>query len=119
MQINEYSLKLTGKANIPQPLKLGFSYDLEIKNAEIRKSEQIPNDDGTMDEIYKLQISELSEVVLKSGDKSMKATKRGSQSKLYRYLLQQLAEKKGLDPDKFYANKMSSLIDGVKLELDL
>ena len=62
MQINEYSLKLTGKANIPQPLKLGFSYDLEIKNAEIRKSEQIPNDDGTMDEIYKLEISELSEV---------------------------------------------------------
>lgn len=118
MQINEYSLKLTGKANIPQPLKLGFSYDLEIKNAEIRKSEQIPNDDGTMDEIYKLEISELSEVILKSGDKTMKATKKGSQSRLFRYLLQQLAEKKGLDPDKFYADKMASLIDGVKLELD-
>jgi hypothetical protein len=119
MQINEYSLKLTGKANIPQPLKLGFSYDLEIKNAEIRKSEQIPNDDGTMDEIYKLEISELSEVVLKSGDKTMKAKQKGGQSKLYRYLLQQLAEKKGLDPDKFYADKMASLIDGVKLELEV
>jgi hypothetical protein len=119
MDIGEYKIKLTGVANIPRPLKLGCSYDLEIKEVECRKTEQVPNDDGSMDEIAKLQISELSEVVLKSGDKTMKAKQKGGQSKLYRYLLQQLAEKKGLDPDKFYADKMASLIDGVKLELEV
>lgn len=115
MQINEYSLKLTGKANIPQPLKLGFSYDLEIKNAEIRKSEQIPNDDGTMDEIYKLEISELSEVVLKSGDKTMKATKKGSQSKILRYFIEQKADSLGVDREKFYQSEMQRIIDTYKL----
>jgi len=119
MEINEYKIKFSGIVNSPRPIKLGCSYDLEIKEVECRKTEQVPNDDGSMDEIAKLQISELSEVVLKSGDKIMKAKQKGGQSKLYRYLVQQLAEKKGLDPDKFYSDKMSSLIDGVKLELEI
>lgn len=119
LKINEFKIKFSGIVNSPRPLKLGCSYDLEIKEVECRKTEQVPNDDGSMDEIAKLQISELSEVIIKSGEKQMKATKKGSQSKLFRYLCQQLAEKKGLDPDKFYADKMASLIDGVKLELEV
>lgn len=118
MDIGEYKIKLQGIANIPKPLRNGFTYDMELKEVEVRKIERIPTDDGKEDEIASLRISELSEIVLKSNGKQMKATKKGSQSKLYHYLLQQLAERKGLDPDKFYADKMASLIDGVKLELD-
>jgi len=119
MEVGEYKIKLTGSANIPQPLRNGFEYDLELKNVEVRKIERIPTDDGQEDEIASLRISELSEVIIKSGEKQMKAKVKGGQSKLYRYLCQQLAEKKGLDPDKFYADKMAQLIDGIKLELDV
>ena len=119
MDIGEYKIKLTGSACVPQPLRNGFTYDMELKEVEVRKIERIPTDDGKEDEIASLRISELSEVILKSGGKEMKTVKKGSQSKLYRYLVQQLAEKKGLDPDKFYADKMASLIDGVKLELEV
>ncbi len=118
MTTNEYKIKLTGSACIPQPLKNGFEYDLELKNVEVRKIERIPTDDGKEDEIASLRISELSEIILKSNGKEMKATKKGGQSKVYRYLVQQLAEKKGLDPDKLYTEKMNKNIEDVKLELD-
>lgn len=115
METGEYKIKLTGVANIPRPLKLGCSYDLEIKEVECRKTEQVPNDDGSMDEIAKLQISELSEVVLKSGDKTMKATKKGSQSKILRYFIEQKADSLGVDREKYYQSEMQRIIDSYKL----
>jgi len=119
MDIGEYKIKLTGVANIPRPLRNGFTYDLEIKEVDVRGINRVPTDDGKEDEIATLRISELSEIILKSNGKEMKATKKGSQSKLYHYLVQQLAEKKGLDPEKFYSERMSILIENIKLELEI
>jgi hypothetical protein len=119
METNEYRLKISGICNIPQPLRNGFTYDLEILNAEVREIKRVPTDDGQEDEIAKLVVSELSEVVLKSNGKPMTATKKGSQSKLMRYLIQQIAEKKGLDPDKYYQERMAESIDKLKLELEV
>jgi len=119
MTTNEHKLKIIGQANIPQPLRNGFTYDLEILNAEVREIKRVPNDDGTEDEIAKLVISELSEVILKSGGKEMKATKKGSQSKVAHYLITQIADKKGLDKDNYYKERMSQFIDGLKLELEV
>ena len=111
MNTNEYKIKLSGIANIPQPLINGYSYDLEMKDVDVRKIERVPNDDGTENEIASLKISELSEIIIKSGDKQMKAKKKGSQAKVLRFYIEQKAEREGIDTEKYYQQEMSKLID--------
>ena len=118
MDIGEYKIKLQGIANIPKPLRNGFTYDMELKEVEVRKIERIPTDDGKEDEIASLRISELSEVILKSGEKQMKAKVKGSQSKLQRYYIEEIGRKLGLDPEKYYQERMSKNIENLKFELD-
>ena len=115
MEVGEYKIKLQGIANIPKPLRNGFTYDMELKEVEVRKIERIPTDDGKEDEIASLRISELSEIVLKSNGKQMKATKKGSQSKILRYFIEQKADSLGVDREKFYQSEMSKIIDSYKL----
>jgi len=115
MEVGEYKIKLSGSANIPQPLRNGFEYDLELKNVEVRKIERIPTDDGQEDEIASLRISELSEVIIKSGEKQMKAKVKGSQSKVLRYFIEQKADNLGVDREKFYTQEMQRIIDTYKL----
>jgi len=115
MEVGEYKIKLTGSANIPQPLRNGFEYDLELKNVEVRKIERIPTDDGQEDEIASLRISELSEVVIKSGEKQMKAKVKGSQAKILRYFIEQKADSLGVDREKFYQSEISKIIDSYKI----
>ena len=111
MTTNEYRVKIQGSANIPQPLRNGFCYDLEIKEVEVRKIERIPTDDGQEDEIASLRISELSEITLKSNGKEMKAIKKGSQSKILRYFIEQKADSLGVDREKYYIQEMQNIIN--------
>ena len=115
MDIGEYKIKLQGIANIPKPLRNGFTYDMELKEVEVRKIERIPTDDGKEDEIATLRISELSEIILKSNEKQMKATKKGSQSKILRYFIEQKADSLGVDREKYYQSEMQRIIDTYKL----
>jgi len=56
--INERKLRVNGAGNIPKDLELGKAYDLVIENAEVRKSEEHPNDNGTINRVYTLRVSE-------------------------------------------------------------
>ena len=111
MTTNEYKIKLTGIANTERPLKNGFCYDLEIKEVEVRKIERVPNDDGSEDEIASLRISELSEITIKSGEKEMRAVKKGSQSRVLRAVLEQKADDLGIDREKYYQQRMTEIIE--------
>ena len=114
--INEHKLRLGGVANLPQPLELGKTYNLGIVDVECREIKEVPNDDGTTDKVYKLLISELSEVNILNKGKVIHARKRGSQSKLLRYVIQQVYEQDDHEEefDIFYQEKMTQIIDWLK-----
>ena len=44
LNINENKLKLSGTANLSKELELTKNYDIIIKNAEVRKIEDLPTD---------------------------------------------------------------------------
>ncbi len=108
--INEFKLKLVGTCNLTEPLVLNRTYDLAITNAECRKSEQHPNDDGTVNEQYTLKISEMSEILITFDKQTIKAKKKGSQSQALRRVIEQIADKLGKDQEKYYKEIMSKLI---------
>ena len=60
--MNNNVVKVIGRAEIPEDLVLGNEYDLTIANVECRKTEEVPNDDGTNTKIYYLKISAMSEI---------------------------------------------------------
>ena len=111
MQINERKIKLAGTANIPRDLTNGKSYDMTIGNIEVRGDESIPNDDGTVDRIFKLRISELSEINIISDNGVVSAKKKGSQSKVLRWKIHQKADELGEDRDTFYIKEMTEIIN--------
>lgn len=112
MENNELKIKLSGIANIPTNLFLGDVYDLTISNAEVRELKDTPNDNGSWDRVYKLVISEMSEVNIISAKEIIKAKKRGGQSKLLRYRIQQKWEEEGGEGEfeNFYISKMTEII---------
>lgn len=114
METNEYKIRISGVANIPRPLINGCGYDLELNDVEVRKIERIPNDDGTENEVASLKISELTEIIIKSGDKQIKGKKKGSQAKVLRFYIEKEAERQGIDTEKYYQEEMSKLIDKYK-----
>lgn len=117
MEIREQKIKLSGVANIPQPLEMSKDYDLQITNAEVRKIEEIPNDDGTMDKQFCIKISEMSEVFISFGKEIIKARKKGSQAQILRYKLQDMADKLGKEREDYYKRYMSALIEKIDEKL--
>jgi len=118
LEINERKIQITGKANIPVDLKESSEYDLTIGCVETDGSSSKPNQDGTKDVTFKLKISEKSEINIISEKSVIKAVKKGSQSKLQRYLIQQLAEKYDEEPEAYYIKRMTANIDRLKTELE-
>ena len=119
METNEHKLRLSGIANLDTELKLGKTYDLTISNAEVRKSEDIPNDDGTINRVYKVLISEMSEIHLIAENEIIKAKKKGSQSQAQRNVLIKLADKYGEDREVYYNKRMSKNIESLLNELNI
>lgn len=116
MQINELKLKLGGVANLSKELELTKNYDLIIKNAEVRKSEDLPNDDGLMDRQFTVKISELSEIQIIGDREAIGAKKKGSQAKLLRFEIQQRADELGENRESFYIKEMTKIINKYKNE---
>lgn len=110
MEIEEYKLRLSGVANLPQGLTNGKNYDLTITNCECRKIERIPNDNGTENEIAKLVISELSEINIIDGRQIIKAKKKGSLAQKLRFVIMEIARREGLDEEEYYTQEMSKII---------
>lgn len=111
---NEFKLKLGGTANLNKELELTKNYDIVIKNAEVRKTEDLPNDNGSFDRVFTLKISELSEIEIIGDRDAISAKKKGSQAKLLRFEIQQRADELGEDRDAFYTKEMSIIIENYK-----
>ena len=110
MLVNEYRLKLGGSANLSKELELTKNYDLVIKNAEVRKVEDLPNDNGTLDRQFTVKISELSEIQLIGERDAIGAKKKGSQAQVLRFTLQQKADELGEDRESYYQRRMNEII---------
>lgn len=120
MTINEFKIKLSGSANIPQPLNLEKDIDMTIKNAETVSSQDQPNGDGTIDRIFKIKITERSEVTISAENEIIKAKKKGSQSQALYNTIRQVWEQQhsgNTELDDFYKKKMSEIIDNFKSKL--
>ena len=121
MNLNEIKIKLSGIASIPKELNLSKTYGLEISKAEIRKIEDITNDNGTFDRVFKITISPYSEVLIKSEKEKILGKKKGSQSQVLRNIIRKLWEQQysGLmTEEEFYQQELSNTINCYKDQLD-
>ncbi len=61
MTINEHIIKLSGSAAIIAPLTM--QKDLKVAMiGEIRAITDVPNDDGTINRIYRFRVSEIKDI---------------------------------------------------------
>lgn len=113
MEINENILKINGKANILAGLTIGKEYDITVSNLECRKCEEIPTDEGTVDKIYTLRLSNLSDVSIISENEIIKSKQKvKTQSQVLRWKIEKKWQDTGSDLDKedFYIKEMSRII---------
>ena len=113
LKLNENQLKISGRCNILSGLTLGKEYDITISNLECRKSEDIPNDNGTKNTIYTLRISNLSDVSIISENEIIKSKqKTKTQSQVLRMKIEERWEQGcfGGDKEAFYVKEMSRII---------
>ena len=110
MTLNEHKLKVSGSANLPTGLNKGESYDILIKSAEARGSQERLNDDGTYDLMHTIRISELSEVNLIGNHGVIISKKKGSQSQQLRFKMNNRADELGKDREEYYKSTMTKII---------
>jgi len=118
MEISENKIKIVGTANIPRGLDLDKRVDLTIANVDVVDYSNPVNDDGTKNQVFKLKISEISEINIIGIKEIIRAKKKGSQAKLLRWKLQQLAEKLDEEPEYFYQERMSEIIKKIEEEIE-
>ena len=84
MEISNYVLKLTGKADLPKPIDLGNNYHISLSGS-IRTSTDADNDDGTLTRIYAFKPVKVE--LLEPTGETIKLKDTRSQSQLIRSLL--------------------------------
>lgn len=107
---NSYFIKLTGKANIPEPLELGAGYKV-LLDGEVVKEEKNNNQNGTHDLVYKF-LPALCEIEKEYG-KVIKAKDMRSRSSQLRRALYRHWEADphgGLDSDESYDRVMKYIL---------
>lgn len=120
MGLNEIKIRLSGTANLLTEPTLSREYDLTVSNAEIRESKDIPNDDGTINRIFKLVISERSEINLIAEKELIRSKDKKSQSQklravIFEYWSQQNSGE--IEFEEFYTRQMAKLIEAYKSKL--
>lgn len=115
LTLNEIKCRLSGTCNISAPLKLGETYDITISKCDtVSGGERIINEDGTFNELWKIKISELSELRIISVTQIIKGEKRkGSMSqKLRQEIWNTWNEEHAGDVDfeTYYIARMAKLI---------
>ncbi len=109
MNISSYSLKLTGKAEIPKALSIDSNYQLTLQGTIISSSDH-SNQDGTASRVYVFKpvlislIDERGETIKVKDMRKMSQKLRGL---LFREW-QESGEK--IDADEFYEREMGSII---------
>ena len=120
---NERKVILKGRANINSELELGKCYSITASELECREVKSVPNDDGSQDTIYSLVISELSDLKIISENGIIPAKRKGSQSRVLRWKIMQLAEMDGKElPEEkefYYKEKMNEIIKRIDDELNI
>lgn len=84
MEISNYILKLTGKAELPKPIDLGNNYHIALSGS-IRAATDSDNDDGTLSRIYAFKPVKV-EILTELGE-TIKARDTRSNSQLLRSLI--------------------------------
>jgi len=113
LTINENILKISGRCNLISGLKIGKEYDISVTNLECRGENGVPTDDGQVDKIYTLRLSNLSEVNVIGENEIVKSKpKVRTQSQALRWKIEQKWQDTGSDLDKedFYIKEMSRII---------
>lgn len=113
LTVNENILKISGRCNLISGLTIGKSYDITVSELECRKCEEIPTDDGQVDKIYTLRLSNLSDVSIISENEIIKSKQKvKTQSQVLRWKIEQKWQDTGSDLEKedFYIKEMSRII---------
>jgi hypothetical protein len=108
--INEHILKLTGKANLPQELNLGYNYKITI-DGEITTITDSNNQDGTKDRIYKFE-PVLAEVQKDNGEVIKLKDTRKKSVQLRNSIIRHWREtNSNIDQEDFYEKEMNKIIN--------
>ena len=118
LETNERKIRIIGTACISKDLDLDKEYDLTIGSVDCVSGGVKSNEDGTKDITFNLKISEKSEVNIIGIKEVLRAVKKGSQSKLLRYRIIQLADKYDKDTEQYYKERMSEFISIIDSELN-
>ena len=91
-KINEYKARLFGSCNLYQPLSDTEKFvDLTIKNATLSGDQDLrDNQDGSKNKIYKIKITNESELTILHEQDIVKSKRKGSQSQKLRAILLEL-----------------------------
>lgn len=107
-EVNERVIKLSGQVNVAQDLELTKCYHLLVEGAECRSVSELPNDDGTINRVFSLKVSELCRLTLKDGGQLIKTKAKGSPSQRLRNSIYYLNPTD--NNDAFYHNFVNYLI---------
>lgn len=107
--INDYYIRLTGKANIPEPLEIGHNYQLRAGGTVTSKTETDKND-GSHVEYFKYE-PVVVEIITDAGE-SIKAKDTRSGSQLFRSRVWAYWNKAetGMEFNDFYDRLMEQMI---------
>ena len=118
MTINENILRLSGKVSIPEPLEIGYDYQIAIKGQITGRSED-DNHDGSHNLTFKFE--PLSVEILTPQGKTLKSKDKQKMSQKLRsriYLAYQDSQTQD-DFDIFYQKTMNYLMSNLDLILTI
>ena len=109
MSLHNYLIKLSGKASIPEPLKIGYNYDIKASGT-ITKMTETDNDDGSHQYIYQFEPI-IMEVIDEKGERiKVKDTRRRSQQLRSVLWKEWQTSDPEIDPDIYYDREMLKII---------
>lgn len=99
--IDNYFIKVKGKANIPEPLSIGHNFLIE-NNCSITSEQKIDNEDGSFDWVFAAEII-TTEIRKDNGEVIKGKDTRRNSEKIYKYLWKLWSEEGYTEPiDQVY-----------------
>jgi hypothetical protein len=115
MEINDYSLRLTGSASIPEPLELGEDITLGL-TINIYKVEDSNNENGTLSRVFKAKPTG-DILITKKWGKTIKAKLKNSPQAKFHWACKQYHNEKNIEEPfdswypKFIDTKIAEMIN--------
>jgi hypothetical protein len=109
LKINEYILKMQGKATLMQELELGNSFSLQVKGAVDQTTDQ-DNEDGTIQRIYRFKPL-MVDVIYDNGQITKTKDTRSRSQQMRACIRREWQEfTSDLDENDYYDSRMMMLI---------